>query len=169
MLQAERLLTALCQANVAFVVIGGMAAVAQGSAYVTAHLDLCYQRQPHNYQRLSQALQPFQPRLRGALADLPFVLDARTLRGGLNFTLTTKGGASTCWETTRRSRRMPKRRLSRLGVNSSRAHHLQAGRGASERSPAPSRTASPPSSACGVPRGGAVSSQGRCTPLPGRV
>jgi hypothetical protein len=91
-LQTERLLTALCQANVAFVVIGGMAAVAQGSAYVTADLDICYQRQPNNYQRLSEALQPFQPRLRGAPVDLPFVLDARTLRGGLNFTLTTEGG-----------------------------------------------------------------------------
>jgi len=91
-LQAERLLTALCQANVAFVVIGGMAAVAQGSAYVTADLDICYQRQSNNYQRLSQALQPFQPRLRGAPADLPFVLDAQTLRGGLNFTLITEGG-----------------------------------------------------------------------------
>ena len=42
MLQAERLLTALCKANVEFVVIGGMAAVAQGSAYVTADLDICY-------------------------------------------------------------------------------------------------------------------------------
>ena len=31
MLQAEQLLTALCQADVAFVIIGGMAAVAHGS------------------------------------------------------------------------------------------------------------------------------------------
>ena len=61
MLQAERLLTALCKADVAFVVIGGMAAVAQGSSYVTADLDICYQRQPSNYQRLSQALRPFKP------------------------------------------------------------------------------------------------------------
>jgi hypothetical protein len=91
-LQAEQLLTALCKADVAFVVIGGMAAVAQGSSYVTADLDICYQRQPHNYQRLSQALHPFHPQLRGAPANLPFVLDAATLRAGLNFTLTTAGG-----------------------------------------------------------------------------
>jgi hypothetical protein len=78
----------LCQAEVAFIVIGGMAAVAQGSAYVTADLDLCYQRHPQNYQRLSEALQPLPPRLRGVPADLPFVLDAATLRAGLNFTLT---------------------------------------------------------------------------------
>jgi hypothetical protein len=69
-----------------------MAAVAQGSSYVTADLDICYQRQPHNYQRLSQALHPFQPQLRGASADLPFVLDAATLKAGLHFTLTTAGG-----------------------------------------------------------------------------
>ena len=92
MLQAEQLLTALCKTDVAFVVIGGMAAVAQGSSYVTADLDICYQRQPHNYQRLSQALYPFHPQLRGAPANLPFVLDAATLKAGLNFTLTTAGG-----------------------------------------------------------------------------
>ena len=46
MLHIEHLLMVLCQAEVAFIVIGGMAAVAQGSAYVTADLDLCYQRHP---------------------------------------------------------------------------------------------------------------------------
>ena len=44
MLQAALLLTALSQADVVFIVIGGMAAVAQGATYVTADLDLCYQR-----------------------------------------------------------------------------------------------------------------------------
>ena len=92
MLQAALLLTALSKAEVAFIVIGGMAAVAQGATYVTADLDLCYQRHPQNYQRLSQALHPFKPRLRGAPVDLPFVLDAATLRAGLNFTLTTEVG-----------------------------------------------------------------------------
>ena len=92
MLQAALLLTALSNADVAFIVIGGMATVAQGVTYVTADLDLCYQRHPQNYQRLSQALHPFNPRLRGAPADLPFVLDAATLRAGLNFTLMTDVG-----------------------------------------------------------------------------
>jgi hypothetical protein len=91
-LHVEHLLTVLCKAEVAFVVIGGMAAVAQGSSYVTADLDLCYQRHPQNYQRLSEALRPLHPRLRGAPVDLPFVLDAATLRAGLNFTLTTDLG-----------------------------------------------------------------------------
>ena len=92
MLQAALLLTARSKADVAFIVIGGMAAVAQGATYVTADLDLCYQRHPQNYQRLSQALHPFNPRLRGAPADLPFVLDAATLRAGFNFTLMTDVG-----------------------------------------------------------------------------
>src|SRR6266568_9669520 len=92
MLHAALLLTALSKADVACIVIGGMAAVAQGSSYVTADLDLCYQRHPRNYQRLSEALRPLHPRLRGAPADLPFVLDAATLRAGLNFTLTTDLG-----------------------------------------------------------------------------
>ncbi len=91
-LQAESLLTVLCEANVAFVVIGGMAAVVQGSSYVTADLDICYQRQAVNYQRLSLALAPFNPRLRGVSTDLPFTLDEATLRAGLNFTLTTDAG-----------------------------------------------------------------------------
>jgi hypothetical protein len=49
MLHIEHVLMVLCEAEVAFIVIGGMAAVAQGSAYVTADLDICYQRHPQNY------------------------------------------------------------------------------------------------------------------------
>lgn len=97
MVKAELLLNALRQADVAFVVIGGMAAVAQGSSYVTADLDICYQRQPINYQRVSSALLPFKPRLRNAPADLPFVLDAATIKAGLNFTLTTEAGDLDLW------------------------------------------------------------------------
>lgn len=38
------------------------------------------------------SLAPFRPSLRGADPDLPFSLDAATLRAGLNFTLTTEIG-----------------------------------------------------------------------------
>jgi hypothetical protein len=91
-LQTKHLLLALIEHQVDFVMIGGMAAVAQGSAYVTADLDVCYRRQEENYIRLSEALAPFKPRLRGAPEGLPFVLDAPTLKAGLNFTLTTEAG-----------------------------------------------------------------------------
>ena len=69
-----------------------MAAVAQGSRYLTADLDLCYARDRENYQRLAEALAPLHPQLRGAPPDLPLAWDERTVRGGLDFTVTTDAG-----------------------------------------------------------------------------
>jgi hypothetical protein len=69
-----------------------MAAVVQGSAYVTADLDICYHRQDRNLQRLSHALKAFKTRLRGISDDVPFVLDVATLKSGMNFTLTSEVG-----------------------------------------------------------------------------
>lgn len=92
MLDIAAILKALSASEVDFVVIGGIAAVAHGSAYVTQDFDICYARTPVNLERLAGALAPFHPRLRGAPVDLPFHLDAATLRGGLNFTLTTDLG-----------------------------------------------------------------------------
>ncbi len=86
------LLDALTEQDVAFVVIGGLAAVAHGSAHVTNDLDLCYARTPENCARLVAALAPYRPTLRGAPADLPFRWDPRTLLAGLNFTLDTTAG-----------------------------------------------------------------------------
>ena len=92
MLQTELLVTALCDAEVSFIVIGGMAAVAQGSSYVTADLGIFYQRQPRNYRKIATALRPLQARLRGVDPSLPCALDEVTLRSGMNFTLTTDAG-----------------------------------------------------------------------------
>jgi hypothetical protein len=58
----------------------------------TLDLDVCYARDPDNLERLAAALRPLHVTLRGAPVDLPFVLDARTLRSGLNFTLRTSAG-----------------------------------------------------------------------------
>ena len=88
----ERLLKALQREGVAFVIIGGVAAVLQGSAYVTADLDLCYSRKKENLEKLAKALGPFHPSLRGAPKNLPFHLDVDALRSGLNFTLVTDVG-----------------------------------------------------------------------------
>ena len=88
----EKLLKALHNEGVAFVIIGGAAAVLQGSAYVTADFDLCYSRTKENLEKLARALAPFHPLLRGAPPDLPFCLDVNALRSGLNFTLTTDLG-----------------------------------------------------------------------------
>lgn len=56
MLQADLVLTALCKVEVAFISIGGMAAVAQGSSYVTADLDIFYKRNPAGYSQVATAL-----------------------------------------------------------------------------------------------------------------
>lgn len=83
---------ALRAAGVEFVIIGGVALVLHGSPRVTVDLDLCYARTPENLDALARALAPFHPSLRGAPAGLPFVLDARSLKSGLNFTLSTDAG-----------------------------------------------------------------------------
>ncbi len=92
MTDVQRLLEVLSRAGVEFVVIGGVAMVLRGSARVTIDIDLCYARSAANLERLSGALAPFRPRLRGAPEELPFLWDAATLRSGLNFTLTTDLG-----------------------------------------------------------------------------
>jgi predicted nucleotidyltransferase len=88
----EKLLKRLYNQRVEFVIIGGAAAVLHGSAYVTGDLDVCYSREKENLKRLATALAPFNPSLRGAPKNLPFQLDADSLKAGLNFTLTTDLG-----------------------------------------------------------------------------
>ncbi|MFQ6016252.1 MAG: nucleotidyltransferase [Anaerolineae bacterium] len=97
MLDIEAILKALSENEVDFVLVGGIAAVAHGSAYVTQDCDLCYARHDANLERLTRALAPFHPRLRGAPEGLPFQLDGPTLRAGLNFTLTTDVGDIDLW------------------------------------------------------------------------
>lgn len=87
-----RLLTALAANDVRFVIVGGFAATAHGSAFLTVDLDIVYDRALDNQARLARALAPLSPYLRGAPAGLPFRLDVDTLSRGLNFTLTTTAG-----------------------------------------------------------------------------
>jgi len=75
-----------------FVVVGGVAVVAHGHVRATLDLDVCYSRTSENLDRLAGALASLHPTLRGAPAELPFVLSADTLRSGLNFTLRTYAG-----------------------------------------------------------------------------
>ncbi len=86
------LLGALVREGVQFVIVGGAAATAHGSARLTADLDIVYQRSTQNIRRLAAALAPHQPYLRGAPPGLPFQCDERTVTRGLNFTLTTALG-----------------------------------------------------------------------------
>lgn len=88
-----RLLTVLASHEVKFIIVGGVAATIHGSARLTNDLDIVYARDGENIQRLVAALQPLGPYQRGAPAGLPFRFDEKTLRAGLNFTLTTEAGA----------------------------------------------------------------------------
>jgi predicted nucleotidyltransferase len=88
----ERLLPALVSGGVDFIVIGGVAGNLHGSARVTSDLDVVYDRGIQNLERLTKALAPFGPYLRGAPPGLPFRLDPDTLSHGLNFTLRTEHG-----------------------------------------------------------------------------
>jgi predicted nucleotidyltransferase len=89
----QALLTLLASAQVEFIIVGGAAATAHGSARLTQDLDIVYRRTHDNISRLADALAPHKPYLRGAPAGLPFSFDERTIRNGLNFTLTTDIGA----------------------------------------------------------------------------
>jgi predicted nucleotidyltransferase len=82
----------LVSAKVDFILIGGMAAILHGSARVTFDVDLVYSRSDENVKRLAAALAPHCPHLRGAPRNLPFSWEAKTIRNGLNFTLTTNLG-----------------------------------------------------------------------------
>jgi len=82
----------LASAEVEFIVVGGVAARAHGSARLTNDLDVVYRRTPENIDRLVVALVPYGPYLRGAPPGLPFRWDVETIRRGLNFTLTTGFG-----------------------------------------------------------------------------
>lgn len=92
MVKVKEILNRLKFNNVKFIVVGGMAAIAQGSAHLTADIDICYARDKENLENLVKALTPFHPYLRGAPRDLPFIFDARTLKAGLNFTFSTDVG-----------------------------------------------------------------------------
>ncbi|MBV8101062.1 MAG: hypothetical protein JOZ31_18110 [Verrucomicrobia bacterium] len=78
--------------EVDFIVVGGVAANLFGSARLTYDLDIVYSRKEDNLLKLVTAFQNANPYLRGAPPGLPFKLDFRTLRNGLNFTLTTDLG-----------------------------------------------------------------------------
>jgi hypothetical protein len=88
----QSILEALASNEVEFLVIGGMAAVAQGVPITTFDLDICYRRSPKNHERLVATLKPFKPALRAPGGAIPIVWDERTLQFGCNFTLSTTAG-----------------------------------------------------------------------------
>jgi hypothetical protein len=86
------LLETLVAHRVDFVLIGGMAGVVHGSSYPTYDVDIAYARDDENLERLAAALRDLSATLRGAPADVPFILGAETLRVGAHFTFSTPHG-----------------------------------------------------------------------------
>ena len=87
------LLEALAAAGVDFVVIGGVAGAAHGSAYPTYDLDVAYARDRENLERLADVLRRLGATLRGAPPGRPFQLNAKTLENGSHFTFATPHGS----------------------------------------------------------------------------
>ena len=84
---------ALADAEIDFVLIGGLAGIAHGSAYPTYDLDIMYSRDRTNLERLAKLLRDLGATLRGTPPDLPSLLDAEALEQGGNFTFDTQYGA----------------------------------------------------------------------------
>jgi predicted nucleotidyltransferase len=88
----ERIAEIFVRHGVRFIVIGGQAEYIFGSPRVTYDVDLCYERAAENLARLATALRELKPTLRGVSEDVPFILDARSLALGSNFTFNTELG-----------------------------------------------------------------------------
>ena len=78
--------------GVRYIVIGGFAGKLMGSTLLTVDVDVCYARDRENLERMAAALKELHATLRGARQDLPFRLDAQTLRNGDSFTFVTDAG-----------------------------------------------------------------------------
>jgi hypothetical protein len=87
------MLQGLVEADVEFVVIGGVAARAHGSPRITEDLDICYSTATGNLDRLAELLAAWNAYPRGVEPGLPFIVDRRTLTTNPILTLTTDEGA----------------------------------------------------------------------------
>ena len=82
----------LADAGVPFVVVGGVAASAQGSARVTDDLDICYDTTPKALAALADVLAKWHAYPREVEPGLPFIMDVPTLRAAPMMTLETSEG-----------------------------------------------------------------------------
>lgn len=89
---AGSLLRALVGGGVEFVVIGGLAAQAHGSPLITEDLDICFDLDRDNLDRLAVVLQGLAALRRGMPDGIQAPLDRRALRAGDVFTLRTRFG-----------------------------------------------------------------------------
>jgi len=90
----EAVLRTLARHEVAYVLIGGLAASLHGSPYVTTDVDITPDRSPENLERLAAALVALDARIRteGEPDGLPFDRSARMLERASLLNLTTRYG-----------------------------------------------------------------------------
>ena len=84
------MLRGLREADVKFVVVGGLAATAHGSRRVTDDLDICYDKA--NVTQLAAVLSDWKAYPRGVEEGLPFIMDEKQFRITPLMTLTTREG-----------------------------------------------------------------------------
>jgi hypothetical protein len=89
---ATNLLRTLIEGGVDFVVIGGLAAQAHGSPLITEDLDICFDLDRANLERLASVLERLVAIRREMPEGVRAPLDARALRAGDVFTLRTTFG-----------------------------------------------------------------------------
>ena len=86
------MLRGLREADVKFVVVGGLAATVHGSRRVTDDLDICYETGKANVGRLTALLSEWKAYPRGIEEGLPFFMDEKQFRITPLMTLTTREG-----------------------------------------------------------------------------
>lgn len=93
-LDADAIAEALSRHQVKFIVIGGLAAVAQGSPIPTEDMDIVPAGDRENWTRLSAALKELDAKVRAVELDepLPFDHDADSLAASRIWNLTTRFG-----------------------------------------------------------------------------
>lgn len=90
----DRILAALDEFGVRYVLIGGLAATLHGSAHPTFDVDITPELVPENLARLSEALRALEARIRvdEHPGGFPFVHDADSLAGAAVLNLVTNAG-----------------------------------------------------------------------------
>lgn len=87
------MLKGLTDANIAFVVVGGVAAAAHGASRVTSDLDVVYKSdEKKTLVALASILNGWNAYPRGIDAGLPFIMDYQTLHSAPLLTLNTTEG-----------------------------------------------------------------------------
>lgn len=92
LLQGDRILRELLDAGVEFVLIGGLASQVHGSPSLTGDVNICYAQDRENLGRLAAGLRSLLAIRRELPPGVVAQVDARTLRAGDVFTLSTRYG-----------------------------------------------------------------------------